>query len=102
MHEPRARIYTIVAMIPPGSVATYGQVARLAGLGRQARQVGYALAALDNDSALPWHRVVNACGEISLRAHAGAEQRQRSLLEREGVRFDDRGRISLEEFGWRP
>jgi methylated-DNA-protein-cysteine methyltransferase-like protein len=102
MHEPRARIYTIVAMIPSGSVATYGQIAQLAGLGRQARQVGYALAALDVDSALPWHRVVNARGEISQRARAGAEQRQRSLLEQEGVRFDDRGRISLGEFGWRP
>jgi methylated-DNA-protein-cysteine methyltransferase-like protein len=97
-----ARIYTVVAMIPPGSVATYGQVAKLAGLPRQARQVGYALAALGGPNAVPWHRVVNARGEISPRSAVGAETRQRSLLEREGVRFDSQGRIDLEIYRWRP
>ena len=86
--------------IPRGRVATYGQVAEVARLGRAARQVGYALHALPEGSDVPWHRVVNARGEISLRA-SGWEVPQRALLEREGVRFDARGRIDLARFGWR-
>ena len=102
MPDARARIYTVVALIPPGRVASYGQIARLAGLDRQARQVGYALAALEAGNNVPWHRVVNARGEISRRTHADDEVRQRALLEREGVRFDANGRIALAEFGWQP
>jgi methylated-DNA-protein-cysteine methyltransferase-like protein len=102
MPDSRARIYTVVALIPSGRVATYGQIARLAGLGRQARQVGFALAALKTGKDVPWHRVVNARGEISSRAHEDDEARQRTLLEREGVRFASNGRIALTEFGWRP
>jgi methylated-DNA-protein-cysteine methyltransferase-like protein len=113
MSDSRERIYTVVAMIPAGAVATYGQIAELAGLGRQARQVGYALAALGSDNPesdnpesendVPWHRVVNAKGEISLRSTAsGCEARQRSLLEREGVRFDEHGRIALSLYRWQP
>ena len=90
-----AAIYRIVRRIPRGRVATYGQVAQLAGLAGHARQVGYALHALPSGTAVPWHRVVNAAGEISLRASPGAELTQRMLLEREGVRFDGRGRLSL-------
>jgi methylated-DNA-protein-cysteine methyltransferase-like protein len=95
------RIYAIVRRIPRGRVATYGQVARLAGLAGHARQVGYALHALSSATALPWHRVVNAAGAISVRASSGAVS-QRILLEKEGVEFDARGRISLQRFGWRP
>jgi methylated-DNA-protein-cysteine methyltransferase related protein len=95
------RIYRTVRRIPRGRVATYGQVAKLAGMPAQARLVGYALAAL-RDDRVPWQRVVNARGEVSLRSEPGAEQRQRELLEREGVRFDAQGRVSLERFGWRP
>jgi methylated-DNA-protein-cysteine methyltransferase-like protein len=102
LSDSRQRIYTVVALIPPGRVATYGQIARLAGLDRQARQVGYALAALEAGNDVPWHRVVNARGEVSRRAIASNELRQRALLEREGVRFDAGGRIALAEFGWRP
>ncbi len=99
----RARIYAVVARIPGGRVATYGQVARLADLPGQARQVGYALAALPAASAIPWHRVVNAQGRISLRRDggpAGAVQRRR--LERERVRFDRTGSIRLELYRWHP
>jgi methylated-DNA-protein-cysteine methyltransferase-like protein len=96
------RVYAVVRRIPRGRVATYGQVAALAGLGRQARQVGYALHALPGEGFAPWHRVVNARGAISLPPGRGADVTQRLRLEREGVRFDARGRIDLERFGWRP
>ncbi len=101
-------IYAVVMTIPAGRVATYGQVAEMAGLSRHARQVGYALRRLPVDSAVPWHRVVNARGAISLRSAAAceseneSENEQRLLLEDEGVRFDGRGRIHLREFRWNP
>jgi len=95
-------IYMIVAEIPRGRVATYGQIAELAGLGRAARQVGYALGDLPDGGPVPWHRVVNAQGKISVRSETGAEGIQRRLLEREGVIFGAGRRISLERFRWRP
>jgi methylated-DNA-protein-cysteine methyltransferase-like protein len=95
------RIYDIVRRIPRGRVATYGQVAALAGIPRHARQVGYALSSLDDDR-VPWHRVVNAKGEISLRSEPRWDEFQRRRLEREGVVFDARGRLSLKRFRWRP
>lgn len=95
-------IYRVVRRIPRGRVATYGQVARLAGLEGHARQVGYALFALPEGSDVPWHRVINARGEVSARAEPGWEAVQRSLLEAEGVCFDDRQRIALARFRWRP
>jgi methylated-DNA-protein-cysteine methyltransferase related protein len=101
-HSKRARIYSVVALIPEGTVTTYGRVATLAGMPGQARQVGYALAALEADHELPWHRVINARGEISRRADGRCDERQRALLESEGVRFDTRGRVSLSVFGWKP
>jgi methylated-DNA-protein-cysteine methyltransferase-like protein len=94
------RIYAAVRRIPRGRVASYGEVARAAGFPNAARQVGYALHALRDGKGVPWHRVVNARGEISPRA-SGFELPQRRLLEREGVAFDGRGRIDLEAFGWR-
>ena len=96
------RIYETVRRIPHGKVATYGQVAYLAGLGRQPRMVGYALHAADED--LPWHRVINARGEISARSNptGWAESRQYRLLVGEGVEFDERGRVPLARFQWDP
>ncbi|MHC4946827.1 MAG: MGMT family protein [Planctomycetota bacterium] len=97
------RIYAVVRRIPVGRVATYGQVAELAGLGGHARQVGYALAALPEGVDVPWHRVINARGSVSPRAfEVEDESRQQSLLEAEGVEFDDRRRVSLERFRWEP
>jgi methylated-DNA-protein-cysteine methyltransferase-like protein len=93
------RIWAAVARIPRGRVATYGQIAALAGLPGRSRQVGYALHALPEARAVPWHRVVNAKGEISPRAEPRWEQIQRKLLEREGIVFDARGRIALARFG---
>lgn len=94
------RIHAVVSRIPRGRVATYGQVARIAGLPGQARLVGYALHALPADTSIPWQRVVNAQGALS--TPPGHDEVQRRLLEREGVRFDSRGRIALASFQWRP
>lgn len=99
---PRQKIYAVVRRIPRGRVATYGQIARLAGLPGHARQVGYALAALPEDHDLPWHRVINAQGGVSLRATPGWDDVQRQLLRREGVRFDAAGRTSLARYQWQP
>ncbi len=93
------RIYRVVRRIPRGRVATYGQVAKLAGLSGQARLVGYALHALAEDD-VPWQRVINARGAISLRSFEGPELTQRELLEREGVRFDTEGRVPLARYRW--
>ena len=94
------RIHRVVSRIPRGRVATYGQIAKLAGLPGQARLVGYAMHALPSGSHVPWQRVVNAKGEISVPGDNGSWQRQ--LLEREGVRFDARRRIPLATYQWRP
>jgi methylated-DNA-protein-cysteine methyltransferase related protein len=105
MHPPEgryARIYAVVRRIPAGRVATYGQVAALAGIPRHARQVGYALHALPAHTTVPWHRVLNARGEVSLRGGVpGSDLAQRFRLEAEGVAFDARGRVSLARFGWK-
>lgn len=97
-----ARIYAVVARIPFGRVATYGQVAALAGFPGQARQVGYALHSLPEGSDVPWQRVINARGEVSLRSEAGWEHYQRHLLEEEGIVFTESGRVDLERFRWEP
>ncbi len=95
-----ARIHDVVSRIPRGRIATYGQVARLAGIPGQARLVGYALHALPSGTSIPWQRVVNAQGAIS--TPAGHDVVQRRILESEGIRFDSRGRIPLASFQWRP
>lgn len=96
----RDRIYAVIRRIPRGRVATYGQVAELAGLRGQARLVGYALAALDVDTDVPWHRVVNARGAISLPASGHSARAQRARLDAEGIEFRD-GRIPLDDWRWR-
>jgi methylated-DNA-protein-cysteine methyltransferase related protein len=97
----RKRIYAAVRRIPRGRVATYGGIAELAGLEGHARQVGYALHDLPANSGLPWHRVINAKGEISPRTAGDSHELQRMLLEAEGVEFDLAGRIDLKRFRWR-
>lgn len=92
-------IYAIVRRIPRGRVSTYGRVAALARC-RGARQVGYALHGLPEGTTVPWHRVVNARGAVSLPGDAGTTQRLR--LAREGIGFDARGRIDLTVQGWPP
>ena len=97
-----ARIYRVVRRIPRGRVATYGQVAMLAGLGGHARQVGYAMHAIPDDMAVPWQRVINARGEVSLRSEPGMERLQQSMLEDEGLVFDAGARLDLGRYQWRP
>jgi methylated-DNA-protein-cysteine methyltransferase-like protein len=91
------KIYAVVRRIPRGKVASYGQVAEEAGLGRgHARQVGYALHALgEGDRGVPWHRVVNRLGEVS---HGSEPDHQRVRLMEEGVRFDARDRVPRDRF----
>lgn len=100
-----ARFYAAIRKIPRGRVTTYGAIAALSGLPRAARQVGFALARVFGpaERGLPWHRVLGAQGPRH--AHVTipepkARARQRALLEAEGVRFDERGRVALAEFGW--
>jgi methylated-DNA-protein-cysteine methyltransferase-like protein len=83
-------------------VASYGQIAHLAGFGGQARLVGYALHTLPEGSDVPWHRVVNARGEVSRRALPGNEELQQRLLEAEGMEFNALGRLSMDRYRWRP
>jgi methylated-DNA-protein-cysteine methyltransferase-like protein len=108
-----ARVYEVVKRVPAGRVTTYGDVAAILGSPRVARHVGWALAALHDDE-VPWHRVLNAKGTISVppgglrpssEGHRGDTARcvlQQSLLEREGIVFDERGRIDLRAYRWRP
>jgi methylated-DNA-protein-cysteine methyltransferase-like protein len=94
------RIYAIVRQIPAAKVATYGQISRIVG-GCSARMVGYAMAALrdvDEGETVPWQRVINSQGKISLTGEGYALQRQ--LLEQEGVQFDDQGIVDFNQFGW--
>ncbi len=95
------RAYRVVAEIPFGRVATYGQVAALSGLGRRARLVGYALHHSPGHLTLPWHRVINAQGRISFPPNSEAYGRQRALLEAEGVVFV-RDRVDLACYRWHP
>jgi methylated-DNA-protein-cysteine methyltransferase-like protein len=95
-------VYRIVRRIPAGLVATYGQVAALAGMPGAARQVGWALSALDASDDVPWHRVINAQGEISPRGAPEAGDLQRALLESEGVELSSQGRIDLGRYAWEP
>lgn len=97
------RVYFVVRQIPRGRVATYGLIGTILGSPRVARQVGFALAALDrlpDEAPVPWHRVINAKGMVSHRGDTGRAQRQIETLEREGIRFDDAGRVDLKRYVW--
>lgn len=94
------RIYEVVKQIPYGKVATYGQVAALAGSKRWARVVGYALHANPDPEHIPCFRVVNRFGEVSKAFVFGGENKQIELLQAEGVEFVD-GRVDLEKYQWK-
>ncbi|MCF7807411.1 MAG: MGMT family protein [Candidatus Marinimicrobia bacterium] len=92
--------YAIVKQVPHGKVASYGQIATLAGYYGQARQVGYALHAVPSDD-IPWHRIINAQGKISLNLEMGGAV-QRKMLEDEGIIFSEAEVISLKKYQWVP
>lgn len=94
-------VWKTIADIPFGKVATYGQIAELAGLPRQARLVGYALHNTPDGCALPWHRVINAQGRISFPKDSEPYRRQLERLSEEGVEFIG-GRVDLQLYRWRP
>lgn len=93
-------IYDIVCKIPKGHVATYGQVARLAGNPRLARVVGYALHVNPKPGIIPCHRVVNREGKTADSFAFGGGDIQRQMLEQEGIIFENDGRINLKKYGW--
>lgn len=98
------KIYDIVRQIPVGKVATYGQVAELANLAGKARLVGYALYRVEIQSSdIPWHRVINAKGEISHSTlRQGTDYLQKTRLEDEGIVFTSEGKIKLSQYQWQP
>ena len=93
-------VYRVVSMIPPGRVMTYGQIAAYLGNPRAARTVGWALSSLPSGMDVPWHRVINSQGRISGAPEGYRAHEQRTLLEEEGVVFDETGRISLAKYAW--
>ena len=97
------QIYALVRQIPPGKVATYGQIADLLGFYGQARQVGYALHRVAPGSDIPWHRVINAQGKISRSLQRnGSDDLQQVLLEQENIRFESGDWIDLSRYRWQP
>lgn len=92
------QIYAVLIQIPPGKVTTYGDVAKIAGFPRHARHVGKLLSSLPKDSKLPWFRVINGSGRISLKGEAFERQRQKLLDD--GVEVKENGAISLRRFRW--
>lgn len=100
-NEIDLRIWQVVALIPRGRVATYGDIARQAGIPGAARRVGRALRKLPADTRIPWHRVLNSRGKLSLPPGSRGRYRQRARLEAEGISF--RGdRLSLAAYRWQP
>jgi methylated-DNA-protein-cysteine methyltransferase-like protein len=98
--DSHARIFAAVRRIPHGRVSTYGRIAEVAGLPRQARLVGYALHRLGGSTSVPWHRVINASGKIALSDANGAATTQRLRLIAEGIAIAAGGRVSLARYGW--
>lgn len=96
----QSAVYRIVSRCPRGKVVSYGGVAAMAGQPRAARAVGAAMRDLPEDSKIPWWRVINSKGQISMRDIGHGPAIQRTLLEREGVRFDVSGRIDWKRYGW--
>ena len=94
------QVYRVARCIPRGKVATYGQIARLLGQPRAARTVGWALHSLPEGRDVPWQRVINSRGMVSLGSDRQGAAVQRILLEGEGVAFNERGRVDLSLYGW--
>jgi methylated-DNA-protein-cysteine methyltransferase-like protein len=100
--ETSLRIWQVIAMIPQGKVSTYGDIAKHAGLAKAARRVGMALRGLPEDTRIPWHRVINSQGRISLPEGSASQYRQRERLEIEGVAFKANQSVDLKKYRWVP
>jgi methylated-DNA-protein-cysteine methyltransferase-like protein len=98
---PEEKVYMVLATVPAGTVVSYGQVAELAGLPGAARMVGRILGKLPKETQLPWHRVINAAGRISLAVDSPGFKVQKARLQEEGVVLND-NRVSLKKFNWQP
>ena len=96
-----ARIWATICDIPKGSVASYGQIAEIAGIPRGARQVGYALRHLPDRQNVPWHRVVRASGEIAMRIDSDGHREQKNRLQNEDVVILN-GRVDMKKYRWQP
>ena len=94
------QVYALVCLIPPGRVATYGQIASYVDRCTP-RMVGYAMAAAPEGKEIPWHRVINSQGMVSIRANGERDMMQRLLLEAEGVIFNENGKVDLNTVGWK-
>jgi len=96
------KVWYIVSRIPEGKVASYGQIAALLGSPRAARTVGWALHSTPENLDIPWHRVINSKGRISLDCGEHDPNLQRVLLEQEGVIFNEKGQVDMSQFQWCP
>ncbi len=96
------KVYALIAEIPEGKVASYGQIAALLGAPGAARTVGWALHSLPRGRDIPWHRVINAEGKISYTSGGVETNLQRTLLESEGIKFDVGGKVNMQYFRWDP
>lgn len=94
------QVFALVYQVPKGKIATYGDIATLAGMSSYARQVGKVLSRLPADSQLPWHRIINAKGKISLLGERGNEQKQRLIDE--GITISEHGTLSLKTYRYNP
>ena len=103
-HDPdiNYRIWQVITLIPRGKVASYGDVAKQAGMPGAARRVGRALKGLPGDTRIPWHRVINAQGRLSLPADSASRYKQRERLEAEGIIFRRNGSVDMGRFRWMP
>jgi methylated-DNA-protein-cysteine methyltransferase-like protein len=98
--DRKQRIWQVIAAIPKGRVCSYGGIAKLAGLGNGARQTAWALRYLPRDTKIPWHRVINAQGKISMPVGSRGYREQRKRLKSEGVTFNESGRLASKTFWW--
>lgn len=94
-------VYEIVKCIPPGKVASYGQISRMIPH-CTARMVGFAMSSTPEDQNIPWHRVINSQGKISPHGAGFGSALQKQLLEEEGIKFDVENKIDIDHFGWKP
>ncbi|MFK8046800.1 MAG: MGMT family protein [Halioglobus sp.] len=101
-NETNLLIWQVISMIPEGKVSTYGDVAKHAGLAKAARRVGMALRGLPEDTRIPWHRVINSQGRISLPEGTASYYKQRERLESEGVIFKQNNKVDFRKYRWVP